>query len=323
MRIAIVGSGTLSVKMLQPLVASRHQVVAAILDGRETRGLRRRLAPVFARYFRGAFSLSGRAHKFGIPTFYVDTMTPEELAPLAALDIDLILVGGFSIILKRPLLDLPRIGCVNTHSSLLPRHRGPNPFSAAILAGDSESGVTFHWMDEGIDSGAILAQHPIPLDGNATMLGLYRDACNLAGQKVVALMDQIEAGTAVATPQDESQANYEKRRQVADSWIEWSSSAEAIDRQVRGMSPQPYVRFRWRKHVILVHRVTIDPAPTDAAPGTVLANRPLVKVATGHGAVTLRVAFRQKPFPWIWPGFGSRPDLGEVLPSGPGDNASV
>lgn len=316
MRIAIVGSGTLSVRMLAPLMASRHEVVAAILDGRVTKGWRRRVGPAFARFFRGAFSLSGRARKYGVPVYYIDTMSEEELAPLRKLNIDLILVGGFSIILKKPLLDLPRIGCVNTHSSLLPRHRGPNPFSAAILAGDTESGVTFHWMDEGIDSGGILVQGILPITESTHMIGLYNDACTLAGQMVVGLMDRIEAGDIESTPQDESLATYEKRCTVADSWIDWNDSAEAIDRKVRGMSPQPYVRFRWKDHLVLLHRVSFDPNPTDAPPGTVLDNRPFITVATGAGTVSLKVAFRQKPIPWVWPGFGKRPDVGEVLASG-------
>lgn len=317
MRIAIAGSGTLSVTMLRPLLASRHTVVAAILDGRETRGYRRWIGPRLARWFRGSFSLGGQARKFGIPIFYIDRMDEAELAPLRALDIDVILVGGFSIILKPPIIELPRIGCVNTHSSLLPRHRGPNPFSAAILAGDTASGVTFHWVDAGVDTGNIIEQHEIPLDGETTMLGLYKDACELAGERVVALMDRIEAGAAPSTPQDPAAASYEKRCAVADSWIDWSQSAEAIDRMVRGMSPQPYVRFQWKDHLVLVHRVTFNPNPVDAAPGTVLANRPYLRIATGAGSMTLNVAFRQKPIPWVWPGFGKRPDVGEVLASGP------
>ena len=320
MRIAIVGSGTLSVRLLMPLVASKHEVVAAILDGRQAKGfLKRRFGPVLARYFRGAFSLGGRAWKLGVPIYYIDRMSEEELAPLKALDIDVLLVGGFSIILKRPLLELPRIGCVNTHSSLLPRHRGPNPFSAAILAGDTESGVTFHWMDEGVDTGDIIVQHTIPLTRDSTMLGLYRDACELAGARVVELMDRIAAGERPRLPQDHTLATYEKKRTVADSWIDWSNTAEAIDRQVRGMSPQPFVRFRWRHHLVIVHRTGFDPAPVEAAPGTVLANRPVLRIATGEGTLILRLAFRQKPVPWIWPGFGGRPELGEVLPSGSGE----
>lgn len=317
MRIALAGSGTLSVNMLEPLLESKHEVVAAILDGRDTKGYRRVLEPVFARYFRGAFSLGGRARKHGIPIYYIDRMTEAELAPLRALAIDVLLVGGFGVILKKPLLDLPARGCVNTHSSLLPRHRGPNPFSAAILAGDTESGVSFHWMEEGIDTGPVIAQHAIPLTGKSTMLGLYREACELAGRTVVDVMDRIEAGTAEALPQDESQASYEKKLTVAASWIDWTMSAEAIDRQVRGMSPQPYVRFHWRGRLVLVHLVSFDPAPVEAAPGTVLANRPLLKIATGEGTITLRVAFRRKPVPWLWPGAGRRPAVGEVLPSGP------
>ena len=319
MRIAVVGSGTLSVQMLAPLLASRHAVVAAILDGRVSKGWKRWLEPAAARYFRGAYSLGGQARKRGVPIFYIDTMSEAELAPLRKLDIDLILVGGFSIILKKPLLDLPRIGCVNTHSSLLPRHRGPNPFSAAILAGDTETGVTFHWMNEGIDSGDILVQGILPITADTTMIGLYNEACRQSGAMIVDLMDRIEAGTVQATPQDTALATYEKRCTVADSWIDWNESAEAIERKVRGMSPQPYVRFRWKNHLVLLHRVSFDPHPTDAPPGTVLDNRPCITVATGSGTVSLRVAFRQKPIPWLWPGFGKRPDVGEVLASGDPD----
>ena len=319
MRIAVVGTGTLSVRMLTPLLASDHEVVAVLLDGRKTRGLSRRLGPLVARFFRGTFSLGGQARRHGIPYYYIDKMTEEEVAPLKGLDLDLIVVGGFSLILKKPLLDVPKIGCVNTHSSLLPKHRGPNPFSAAILAGDTASGVTFHWMDEDIDTGNIIAQFSLPVDENTTMLSLYRDACELAGREVVGVLDAIADGTATGTPQDISQATYEKKLGIADSWIDWHESAEAIDLKIRGMSPQPYVRFRWKGRTVLLHRVTFDPEPVDAAPGTVLANRPTLKVATGCGVVKFRVAFRQKPIPWLWPGFGKRPDVGEVLESGPGE----
>lgn len=316
MRIALVGSGSLSVKMLLPLLQSKHEVVAVILDGRHTRGIRRWIEPALARWFRGEFSLGGQARKHKIPIFYIDKMTDAEVAPLKKLNLDLILVGGFSIILKKPLLDIPRLGCVNTHSSLLPRHRGPNPFSAAILAGDTETGVTFHWMDEEIDTGDIISQHVMPLNGESTMLGVYRDSCALAGQKVEGLVNSLEVGDALRTPQSVALASYEKRATIAESWVDWSSPAETIELLVRGMSPQPYVRFRWRKQMILLHKVTFDSTPVDALPGTVLASRPLLVVATGRGAITLRVAFRQKPIPWIWPGLGKRPEVGEVLPSG-------
>ena len=319
MRIAVVGTGTLSVRMLTPLLESDHEVVAVLLDGRKTKGLSRHLGPILARFFKGSFSLGGQARKLGIPYFYIDTMSEAEVAALKHLDLDLILVGGFSLILKKPLLDLPKIGCVNTHSSLLPKHRGPNPFSAAILSGDAESGVTFHWMDEDIDTGNIIAQFPWPLTENTTMLSLYRDACELAGKEVVGVLDAIADGTAPSTAQDISQATYEKKLTINDSWIDWTESAEAIDLKIRGMSPQPYVRFHWKGRTILLHRVTYDSEPVDAAPGTVLANRPTLHVATGCGVVKFRVAFRQKPIPWLWPGFGKRPDVGEVLESGRGE----
>ncbi|MCF6283890.1 MAG: methionyl-tRNA formyltransferase [Candidatus Hydrogenedentes bacterium] len=316
MRIARVGSGTLSVRMLTPLLQSDHEVVAVLLDGRKTKGYRRWLDPLAARHFRGSFSLGGQARKHGIPIHYIDQMTEEEVAPLKALNLDLILVGGFSIILKKPLLDIPAKGCVNTHSSLLPRHRGPNPFSAAILAGDTETGVTFHWMDEDIDTGGIIAQFPLALNERSTMLGLYKEACELAGKKILLVVDSIADGSTTSTPQDPALATYEKKISEAESWIDWADAAAHIDRQVRGMSPQPCVRFRWRNNLVFVHRVVFDDTPVDAAPGTVVANRPLIKVATASGTLTIRVAFRKKPLPGLWPGLGKRPEVGEVLCSG-------
>ena len=149
------------------------------------------------------------------------------------------------------------------------------------------------------------------------MLGVYKEACVLAGEEVLGVMDAIADGTAENRLQNPDEATYEKKPQVADSWINWAEPAEAIDRKIRGMSPQPCVRFCWKKTLVYVHRVAFNADPVDAAPGTVVENRPLIKVATGRGVVTIRVAFRKKPLPGLWPGLGKRPEVGEVLPSGP------
>jgi len=317
MRIAIAGTGKLAAGMFTALQASRHEIVAVILDGRQARGAKGFLNALASRLFGGKGDIDARARRNRIPRFWIDRMDPAELAPLRKLDIDLLLVGGFAIILKPPLLELPRIGCVNMHSSLLPRHRGPNPFCAAIRAGDAETGITFHVMEPGIDTGPVVAQYPFPLEARDTMFDVYNRACALAQEKVLEVIDKIDAEGLQGTPQDHSLANYEKKPVIEDSWIDWRRPAEEIDRLVRAYAPSPMPRFRWRGRTVTVARCEFDSAPVEAAPGTVLRHWPVARVATGEGTLILRVAFCRRPVPWVWPAPWSKPEVGEVLETGP------
>jgi methionyl-tRNA formyltransferase len=312
MRIVIAGTGRLGASLLRALLSSSHEVVAIVQDGRKTVGAQRWVNP--ARFLGGRHSLAGVAARRGLPTIWIDQMTEEELAPLRRLAPDVLLVGGFGIILKRPLLDLPRVGCVNTHSSLLPRHRGPNPFCAVILAGEKESGVTFHVMEEGIDTGDILDQTTFPVDEDATAYDVYTDACDIAGERVVAVMNRIAREGLHGTRQDPALATYDKKPTLADAWIDWTRLAVEIDRMVRAMSPTPMPRFMHGNTVVYVARTRVDPRPVEAAPGTVLLNRTMPIIATGCGKIRLHVAFARRPFPWLWPAPWTRLAEGERLP---------
>ena len=170
MRIAIAGDGHLGMSLMEPLLGSRHDVVALVQNGRTATGFGRTMTKAAGSLFGSFAGVAGKAIQRGIPVVWIDRMTEEELAPLRAIASGVLLVGGFSVILKKKLLELPKIGCVNMHSSLLPKHRGPNPFSAVVMAGDAESGVTFHQMDEGIDTGPILEQYRFPIRKQDTAL---------------------------------------------------------------------------------------------------------------------------------------------------------
>ncbi|HNR32157.1 MAG TPA: methionyl-tRNA formyltransferase [Candidatus Hydrogenedentes bacterium] len=313
LRIAIAGGARLGMSMVEPLLHSRHEVVAVVQDGRRTRGWNRVVQPAMARVLGGPFSMPGQARALGLPLVWIDKMTETELDPLRKLDIDLLLVSGFGIILKQPLLDLPRIGCVNCHSSLLPRHRGPNPFAAVLLSDDDETGVTFHVMERGIDTGDILDQGSFALRPTDTVLTVYRRCCELAASRVVPLVDRIEREGLRGTPQDADKATYEKNPSVADAWIDWTRSASKIDRQIRALGPSPAPRFRFRGRTVYVLRAKPSSIPLDAEPGTVIENRGFVKVATGQGTILLQGAFTPGPVPWFWPAPWCRPRLGEKL----------
>jgi methionyl-tRNA formyltransferase len=313
MRIALAGSGRLGVGLLRALSASSHEVVAIVQDGRVNRGLWRKIVPVMGHWFGGHNSITGCARRKGIPLVWIDKMDERELVPLRRLDIDVLLVGGFSIILKKPLLDLPKVGCLNTHSSLLPKHRGPNPFYAAIIFGDKESGVSFHVMEPGIDSGAVLHQVAFELNPRETMMSLYVRSCDLATEEIVGLMDRIAEEGLQGTPQDESQANYVKSPTVDDAWLDWNMPAEHLDRMVRAMCPRIMPRFQWKGRQILVVRSRWEKgAENQQAPGTVLGLRPL-RVATGKGVFIIEGAFVKRPFYWLWPNPWQKVRVGNLL----------
>ncbi|MCP4640166.1 MAG: methionyl-tRNA formyltransferase [bacterium] len=314
MRIVLAGSGLLVTQELKAILGSSHEVVGLIQNGRRIKGMRRWFMPLVMRILpTGKNDRRGLARRHGIPLVYIDKMTEDELAPLRALDPDLILVAGFSIILKKPILELPRIGCVNTHSSLLPKHRGPNPFSAAIMANESETGVTFHVMDEAIDTGHIIEQHCVPVKPTHYALDLHRLTARLAGEKVVALLDRIEAEGLQGTPQDNDLASYDKNMTKEQAFIQWDQPAEDINRLVRASFPHNVARFRHGDRVIYVHRCSVKADAVDAPPGTVLTARPKPRVATGQGTIELTTAYVVRPVPWVWPGALTNLAEGDVL----------
>lgn len=313
MRVALAGGGLLAGSLLSALLDSHHQVVALVQDGRKTRGIRRIVTPAIESMLVPSRCPTGLAKRNRIPIVYIDKMNEAELAPLRAIEPDLLLVGGFSIILKQPLLSLPRLGCLNAHSSLLPRHRGPNPFTAVLLAGESETGVTFHVMEEGIDTGDIVAQFAFPIAERDNASDVHQKSCDVAMTRVVEVIDQVERVGLRGTPQDPESATYDRNVKIENSFVDWKQDAKDIDRMVRALFPYVFARCRYRGSVIHLYRTSFNEAPTENEPGVVIQSRPRLKVATGRGSVTIEVAFRKKPIPWVWPPLLHPPKRGDRL----------
>ncbi len=312
MRIAVAGGGRLAVTLLRRLLESSHDIVAVVQNGRRTRGIRRTLRPWWLGLWGGETTMPGIAKRRGIPIVFIDEMGEDELRPLRSLKPDVLLVGGFDIILKRLILDLPSIGCVNAHSSLLPKHRGPNPFCAVLLAREKETGVTFHLMEENIDTGAILDQQAIPIGKRDTALTLYARACVVAGEQVIGVMDHIERCGLQGTPQDEQAVSYEKKATPKDMAIDWAQSAEAIDRHVRAHVMMG-AHFHAHGRKVCVERTTHSCEPVDAAPGTVLSSGTAIRIATGCGVVAIEAAYTVSPVVLSWPAWWNRPKQGEKV----------
>lgn len=313
MRVAFAGTGTLGMRLFEALLDSRHEVVALVQNGRKAAKWQMSLYPRLAGMFFPMHTVMGLARYHRIPILFIDKMTEDELAPLRALQPDLLLVGGFGIILKEPILTLPRLGCLNTHSALLPRHRGPNPFTAVILQNEAETGVTFHVMDPGIDTGDIVEQVRMPITDRMTAGQIYRDTSQLAGEHVVRVLDRIEREGLHGTPQDAALATYQKKLTWEEARIDWSKPAEEVDRLIRACAPFTVAHFRRRGRTIYAYRSEYRSDPVEAAPGTVLQVRPKLKVATGLGTVALLHTYALRPVPWFWPSPWSRPRVGERL----------
>ncbi|HOF39142.1 MAG TPA: methionyl-tRNA formyltransferase [Candidatus Hydrogenedentes bacterium] len=313
MRIALAGTGPLGAALLNAVLDSAHEVVALLCNGRVASAVDKRFLPPLAALFTPRTSVLGIARRARIPFFYINRMDEAELAPLRSLAPDLLLVGGFGIILKRPLLELPALGCVNCHSSLLPKHRGPNPFSAVVLAGETESGVTFHRMAERIDAGDILLQHAFPLDGADTGGSVYRKACITAGALVQDVLDALACGELHGSPQDETAATCDPRLRDEELHLDWSRPAQELDRLVRACVPFSLARFTHRGRAVYVSRTSWDEEEALAPPGTITRATFPVRVATGCGHLVIEEAHTAHVFAGLWPGLWKRPRTGERL----------
>lgn len=313
MRIVIAGSGLLGVSIMGPLIESEHDVVGLIQNGRRTAPRQRGTSKLGAFLLPPASGTLSLASRRQVPIHWIDTMSESELEAIRGLNPDLIIVCGFGIIFKKPLLDLPTIGCVNVHSSLLPKHRGPSPFAHVILANETESGVTFHVMEESIDSGAILHQESFGVTPMDTGLSVYYKACEAAEACVLDVVDDIELNGLCGETQDAGAATYDPRMTHETAAIDWRDSAEDIERRVRAAQAYYPAWFTHRGRLIVVTRATFDPRAVDAAPGEVLETRPYPVVATGLGRLIIHAAHVTRPIPWSWPAPWARLRAADLL----------
>ena len=211
----------------------------------------------------------------------------EQQAILARLKADIMVVVAYGLILPQVILDTPRLGCINVHGSILPRWRGAAPIQRAVEAGDNETGITIMQMDAGLDTGAMLTITRCTIEADETSGSLYNKLAALGGPALLGTLDKIEAGTAVATAQDNDQSTYAKKIDKIEALINWSESAAIIDRRIRAFNPFPaaYTEIGGQRVKIWGAQVASE---QQASPGQILAadNNGLL-VACGQGCLLL------------------------------------
>jgi methionyl-tRNA formyltransferase len=228
-----------------------------------------------------------KADELGIPVY-----TPARLrdahaqAEFAALDADIAVVAAYGLILPKPVLEAPKYGCINIHASLLPRWRGAAPIQRAILAGDEKTGITIMQMDEGLDTGDILAAEAIDIGPATTGAELHDRLAVLGGRMVVYVLNGLEGGVIEATPQPEEGAVYAKKLEREEGRLDWRCPAAELERRVRAFSPWPGAWFEAEGTRIKVIEVQVMAPAVDVAPGQILDDR--LTVACGSGSLRIR-----------------------------------
>ncbi|MGA6097813.1 methionyl-tRNA formyltransferase [Stutzerimonas marianensis] len=278
MRIVFAGTPEFAAQHLQALLDANRQVVAVYTQPDRPAGRGQKLMPSPVKQL---------AQSRGIPVLQPSTLrAPEAQAELAALQADLMVVVAYGLILPQAVLDLPRLGCINSHASLLPRWRGAAPIQRAIEAGDSESGVTVMQMEAGLDTGPMLLKVTTPISAIDTGGSLHDRLATLGAQALVEAVAALEAGTLVGEVQDDALATYAHKLNKEEARLDWTRPAVELERRVRAFHPWPICHAGLDDATLKVHAARA--AAGQGTPGQILeASREGLEIACGEGSLLL------------------------------------
>ena len=277
LRLAFLGTPDFALPTLHGLIEAGHEIACVYTQAAKPagRGMKARLSPVAA-----------AAEARGLPVRSPRTLRdPAEQAAFAALGLDAAVVVAYGLILPRPILAAPRLGCFNVHASLLPRWRGAAPIQRALLAGDAETGITIMKMDEGLDTGPMLLVERVTIGPQTTAGELHDRLAALGGRLIVAALDGLIAGSIAPQPQPESGVTYAKKIDKSETRLDWRRPAAELDRVVRAFAPLPGAWFHHGETRIRVLKAEPVALAHGADPGMVVDERLLV--ACGGGALRL------------------------------------
>lgn len=277
-RIIFAGTPDFAANHLQALLDSRHQIVAVYTQPDRPAGRGQKLV---------ASPVKQLALQHGIPVLQPVSLRDEAAQQeLATFNADLMVVVAYGLILPQVVLDTPRLGCINSHASLLPRWRGAAPIQRAIEAGDAETGVTVMQMEAGLDTGPMLLKTVTPISATDTGGSLHDRLAELGPPAVLESIELLLAGQAQPQIQDDTLANYAHKLSKDCSLIDWSHSAVEIERAIRAFNPWPVSHSLLQGQSLKVHAATL--AEGGGTPGSILhADRHGLLVACGEGALLL------------------------------------
>ncbi|MFG0887362.1 methionyl-tRNA formyltransferase [Vibrio sp. CJQ_6] len=280
LRIVFAGTPDFAARHLAALLSSEHEVIAVYTQPDRPAGRGKKLT---------ASPVKHLALEHNIPVYQPENFKSDEAKQaLASLNADIMVVVAYGLLLPKAVLDTPKLGCINVHGSILPRWRGAAPIQRSIWAGDAETGVTIMQMDVGLDTGDMLKIAKLPIDASDTSSSMYDKLAELGPQALVDCLSDIAQGTAVAVKQDDALANYAQKLSKEEAKIDWTLSAQAIERCVRAFNPWPMSHFSVAENQIKVWQSRVETGNKTHAPGTIIqADKTGIYVATGEGILVL------------------------------------
>jgi len=281
MKIIFAGTPEFAVPCLQMLLDSGHEVCAVYTQPDRPAGRGRKLQPS---------PVKALAVAAGIPVFQPLTMkTSEDLQQIGAFNADLMVVVAYGMILTQAVLDVPRLGCINVHASLLPRWRGAAPIQRALMAGDEKTGVTIMQIVRKLDAGDMLHKEECVIGATDTASDLHDKLAALGAMGLAKVLQQIEAGTIHPEPQDESLVTYAEKLEKSEAVIDWTKPAAEIALKVRGLNSWPVAQTLYQGNVLRIWQAeeANDDAFVQLEPGVVRCLDKHMDVATGKGFLRL------------------------------------
>lgn len=288
MRLLFLGTPDFALPSLEALAASKHEVIEVVTAPDRPRGRGHRMSPT-------PVALAAEAR--GIPVYKTGKLSAiEAVEHIAHLRPDALVLVALGQIVPKALLDLPPFGCINLHPSLLPKYRGAAPIHAPLLAGERVTGVTTMFMDEGLDTGDIIFQVPVPIGPDENAGELHDRLAKEGAKLLLQTIDALERGEAPRKPQEHSEASYAGKVEKVE--VDWAKPAEVVANTIRGLAPVPGAYTWYGERRLKLHRG--KPIPVDGTrekAGTVVSvSDEGITVATGdEGVLVTEVQPEGKP----------------------------
>lgn len=276
--IIFAGTPDFAATALAALIGSQHEIVAVYTQPDRPAGRGRKLKPSAVKQL---------AAEHDLPVYQPESLKSDQaLKELQALNADVMVVAAYGLLLPADILTTPRYGCLNIHASLLPRWRGAAPIQRAILAGDKETGITIMKMDEGLDTGDMLLKMSCPIGAQDTAAVLHDRLAALGAEAIVEALTHLDQ--LMPEPQDNTQATYASKLIKQEAVIDWTDSAENIDRQIRAFNPWPVAQTDIEGQTLRIWSAQALSTEVDTEPGTVLeASKKGIDIACGNGMLRL------------------------------------
>jgi len=280
MRIGFAGTPIFAATALEAILTAGFPVTLVLTQPDRPHGRGMNLAP-------GPVKALASVHR--IPVHQPHSLRQEgERAGIMSTALDVLVVAAYGLVLPKPILDWPHQGCINVHASLLPRWRGAAPIQRALLAGDAQTGISIMRMDEGLDTGPVLVQHPLPIEARESAGSLHDKLAALGARSIVATLHALRRGEPLdAVPQPLVGATYAAKIGRDETRIDWKASAQAIDRQVRAFDPVPGAETSLAGERIKIWKGAPLTGRFGAPGGVVRADAAGIVVACGEGALMI------------------------------------